>query len=350
MDIGKQIKYYRTQKKVKQEELADYLGVSFQAVSKWENGASTPDIGLLPQIAVYFGITIDELFKMPDEEQFLRIENMAYREEEIEPHTFAYFENFLLSMAQKKEKKERAYVDLALLYNQRALASHKLASQYAKEAFELNPDNKDAWVWYLEANNGVSGDDWYDNHFEVISYFKDFLKRHPDNFLALYGLIENLLVDDEFDEALPYIEQLEKCCKEKRQYMVIQYYGDVAYGKGETEKALELWKKGTQIEPKQWQAFCKMGDRLRKLGRYEEALKYYEECFAMQERPRISDGLYSIAQIEEKLGHYEKAIEAHERILDSLKEDYEVTKGPEVNEQKKEIARLKKLFDNPQKV
>ena len=50
LDIGRQIKTLRLAKGVTQEELAQYLGVSFQAVSKWETEASTPDIALLPEI------------------------------------------------------------------------------------------------------------------------------------------------------------------------------------------------------------------------------------------------------------------------------------------------------------
>ena len=38
--LGNQIKYFRQQKQVKQDELAEYLGVSYQAVSKWETGVS----------------------------------------------------------------------------------------------------------------------------------------------------------------------------------------------------------------------------------------------------------------------------------------------------------------------
>ena len=45
-----------------QEGLAQKLGVTNQAVSKWESGLSCPDIALLPQLADLFGITIDELF------------------------------------------------------------------------------------------------------------------------------------------------------------------------------------------------------------------------------------------------------------------------------------------------
>ena len=45
-----------------QEGLAQKLGVTNQAVSKWESGQSCPDLALLPRIADLFGITIDELF------------------------------------------------------------------------------------------------------------------------------------------------------------------------------------------------------------------------------------------------------------------------------------------------
>lgn len=45
-----------------QEQLASRLGVTFQAVSKWETGTSCPDIQLLPRIADVFGVTLDALF------------------------------------------------------------------------------------------------------------------------------------------------------------------------------------------------------------------------------------------------------------------------------------------------
>ena len=59
--IGNRIAKFRKEKNMTQEELANLLGVSSQAVSKWENDASCPDISLLPQLCEVLGITADEL-------------------------------------------------------------------------------------------------------------------------------------------------------------------------------------------------------------------------------------------------------------------------------------------------
>ena len=67
--IGRQIAENRRAKGLPQEQLAEEFGVSPQAVSKWENGASCPDILILPQLADFFGITVDELLRGPRGEE-----------------------------------------------------------------------------------------------------------------------------------------------------------------------------------------------------------------------------------------------------------------------------------------
>ena len=62
MKIGENIRLLRQRKGLTQEQVAQRLGVTYQAVSKWENGTNTPDIALLPQIAALFGVMIDALF------------------------------------------------------------------------------------------------------------------------------------------------------------------------------------------------------------------------------------------------------------------------------------------------
>lgn len=85
-NISEKIKSLRKEKGVSQEKLAQYLNVSFQAVSKWENGNTYPDISLLPDIARFFGVTVDELLSVEklDEERLY---------EEYEQRTRELFRN-----------------------------------------------------------------------------------------------------------------------------------------------------------------------------------------------------------------------------------------------------------------
>ena len=61
MTIGKRIGLLRKEKNLTQEELASHMGVSPQAVSKWENDQTCPDISALPKLAGLLGVSVDEL-------------------------------------------------------------------------------------------------------------------------------------------------------------------------------------------------------------------------------------------------------------------------------------------------
>ena len=84
--IGSRIAKFRKARGMTQEELANQLGVSSQAVSKWENDASCPDISLLPQLSKVLGITTDQLLtgrndevKMVPAEQRKPLEQLTMR-------------------------------------------------------------------------------------------------------------------------------------------------------------------------------------------------------------------------------------------------------------------------------
>lgn len=59
--LGKKIAALRKQQSLKQEDLARMLNISPQAVSKWENDVSCPDISILPHLAKILSVSIDEL-------------------------------------------------------------------------------------------------------------------------------------------------------------------------------------------------------------------------------------------------------------------------------------------------
>ncbi len=60
-EIGRRISSLRKKHNMTQMELADNLGISFQAVSNWERGITMPDIGKLPELAEIFKVSIDEI-------------------------------------------------------------------------------------------------------------------------------------------------------------------------------------------------------------------------------------------------------------------------------------------------
>lgn len=68
MTLGKRIAALRKEKELKQDDLAGMLDVSPQAVSKWENDQTCPDISLLPKLAQILGVTVDELLSGKREE------------------------------------------------------------------------------------------------------------------------------------------------------------------------------------------------------------------------------------------------------------------------------------------
>ena len=80
--LGKRIKNARTKKNLTQMELADRVGVSYQAVSNWERGGSMPDIAKIPDIARELGLSISELLEEEDHPSAAAAVNKALNDPE----------------------------------------------------------------------------------------------------------------------------------------------------------------------------------------------------------------------------------------------------------------------------
>ena len=81
MTIGKRIGLLRKEKNLTQEELASHMGVSPQAVSKWENDQTCPDISALPKLAKLLGVSVDELLSGKEELPAVRVLPPAERKD-----------------------------------------------------------------------------------------------------------------------------------------------------------------------------------------------------------------------------------------------------------------------------
>ncbi len=82
LTIGEKIKKLRRERDLTQEEVAAHMGISFQAISKWERGDGYPDITMLPALSNYFKISVDELIGMDEITSAKRLEeiNQAWNE------------------------------------------------------------------------------------------------------------------------------------------------------------------------------------------------------------------------------------------------------------------------------
>lgn len=85
LTIGDNLRRLRGRKNVTQERLAEYLGVSCQAVSRWETSTAYPDIELLPELARFFGVSLEELMgcesaEKEAEEKAMEIYNERYKD------------------------------------------------------------------------------------------------------------------------------------------------------------------------------------------------------------------------------------------------------------------------------
>ena len=76
LKIGAKIKALRKAQDITQEKLADYLNISYQAVSKWENGLALPDITLIPALSNFFGVSSDYRLEIDTESSDKVIENV----------------------------------------------------------------------------------------------------------------------------------------------------------------------------------------------------------------------------------------------------------------------------------
>lgn len=92
--IARNINRYRKERGMTQEELARMLGVTFQAVSKWENAQALPDIMLLPQLSRALGTSVDKLLGYVSQDQSVTIYEELYRSEDYywgtKPNTACY--------------------------------------------------------------------------------------------------------------------------------------------------------------------------------------------------------------------------------------------------------------------
>jgi len=313
MEIGTRIKQLRLERSVTQEAPAESLGVSAQAVSKWERGAAAPDIALLPQLSVFFGVRIDDFFALSDETRLQRIERMLDHEGFLSQADFEYAERFLKDLCTEKTDQAVAYRSLACLYNHRAAGYHRKAEGLAKRAIELDPTEHSGHSLLSEAAHGACWDWCENNHHALIDFYYNFVEQNPDYRGGYLWLLDNLIDDGRLDEAERVTEELSRFGED---YRMPLYRGEIAAKRGDIAAAEAAWNQMKEQWPEKWVVWSCIGDGLVKLCRYDEAVEHYRKAAELERAPRYIDNWLSIAEIRRIQKRNQEAAEAYDMVAE----------------------------------
>ncbi len=337
MEMGKEIRRLREDRGITQEALAEALNVTAQSVSKWERGTSMPDVQMLPQIAIYFGVTIDQLFAMAPEQQMERIENRIYSQGLLESAEERQLEQQLAAFSAQPKLAGQANTLLTKLYNHQAEQYRLLAVKYGKEAVEKTDGDRDA-ISELANAWGSYIPDWnVRNHHALIEWFSAYCLRHPGNRAALMWLLDNLIDDRRLTEARQWMEKLTLM---DNTFRVPMYRYMIAQAAGEKDEAAACLDELESMENQEWCRAVTLGDIYTLRQEYDKAIAWYRKGQELQPSPKYTDSAVSIAHIYEILGDAPRAIEAYREQLRLLREEWGIVSGEELDEVERAIRSL----------
>lgn len=337
MNIGRQIREHRLRVGLTQEKLAERLNLSAQAISKWENGSTLPDITLLPEISSIFGVTIDELFDCPEEMHLNRIEAMLEREPLLSRSDFDYAVSRLKEGLEKPDTRARCLGLLAELYQQRSAGYATLAADTAREAIAADPENSGPHKTLFHAERGGMGDWCYANHSRLIEFYQCFTRDHPACRLGYLWLMDNLIADHRLAEAREALTAMQTVADT---YHVPLYAGWIAHAAGNDAKAERCWQEMTNRFADNWLAWFMRADTYAHRAMYPEAIQFCLEAAKRQTPPRYTDVWDTIAQLSLLTGNKAQAREAWQNVLTILREDWQLTEGETVRGYEENLAQL----------
>lgn len=339
--IGDNIKNLRVKTGLSQSELAEKLYITSQAISKWENNTSQPDINLLPDISSIFGVNIDDLFSYSDEKTYSKIENMIEIQNNMDNEAFIKAEKFLLEKLKSKADDYRANSLLGDLYIFYSANLRAKAVFYGKKAFDLNPNSIFDLNTINNASLGIRDDFSVNNHKDLIDYYKKEIKLWGENTNLYEYLIKNLIDDGRFKEAKYYVN----IAKSQTQDKIYEFY-DLYIREKETsfndlsDSYLELSNKYFDNS----NIIYNIANRFSLNGKYESAISLWKKAFECQEKPRYTDYHEAMALSYILMGDKDNAIKMYNEELELLKDEWNITYGYQVDKIKEKIEKLMNTY------
>ncbi|MBR0510860.1 MAG: helix-turn-helix domain-containing protein [Clostridia bacterium] len=344
MEIGKRIRQMRTNKGVTQEELANALNVSNQAVSRWETGITMPDINLLPSIALFFGVTIDEIFNPTPEEKLERLRRrFYYTEDYLSDDEFRSALSFLKEQEGVYDDTADVWHLLAQLYLNRIERDKKIVGKYAKKAMRLDADKSFCVRFLVDTEHAVYTDWDTANHSKTISFLKEMVSRFPDEMRYYCAIIYNLIADRRVKEAEEYIAEFERRFADKEEWVPI-FRAKLALADFRKDDAIAIIEETYRLYPDDEGTVFDIAGFYGEICEYEKAIEFYQKSYDLQESPRTYDALVGIARTYEIMCRYDEAVEAWEKVKENIEKEWGIDEGTQIENADGEIKRIRGLM------
>ena len=328
LKLGAAIKKLRTERGITQEELANRMCVSFQAVSKWETNATTPDIAILPQLALFFGVSIDTLFSMNKDDFIERISKMIRDEYSIAPENFLWAERYLKGLLSEEKQNNNARILLVELYEHRENRDLLACGRLCEEGLLIEPSNI-ALIGKLTRIREKR-----DESDRLIEFFEALYSKNKQNDILVETLIDIYITHGRRDDAASLM-----LSSKKRPIFEI-YQGDIELALGRKDKAIALWRSAANENHRDCELLFKIAERFDNIHDIDAALQLYQQSYEAAPVPKELDALYAQAFLYTKIKKNAEAIDVWKMIIKSLADDYGINDGECVDWAKREIQKL----------
>ena len=291
--IGNKIKELRRSKGMSQKDMADKLGVTSQAVSKWENDGSLPEMTMLPDIASLFGIQIDDLFEYSTEKRYESIEKKLQYGRVMTNMEFENEEAFLIREVEADPTNYHAISLLGDFYGHRAECMYQKSVYYAKRAIDLHPNQKGD---INNINNGNHGKrfDWDTaNHQELIRYWYKLLKTAPENTRVYFYLLDNLIDDGRIEEAKTVLKESYQKNPDELNAFYEVFIKEKQVGFEAVKAEYEALAKANENS---WRILFSIANVFSYNEYFKEAIQMWQKTFDCMPKPRYTDSFEAMAQ------------------------------------------------------
>ena len=281
--LSENLKGLRVAKKLTQEQAAEALNVSAQTISRWECGTTLPDVTKLPELAHFYGVTIDDLFA----ETAVGYENYAQR----------------LAAIYEADRTTENFVRVEQEF--RRMLSHEGGSLDDMRTFGI-------MYQFMMCSCRDNALYWFDRAIqESRGVEPEMYRRTRQQKLRLQMLLGKAeeMVEQQKQELAECPEQADSWVLLVVAEMYAQHY----------EEAYDLVQQAMERFPEEWELTIHACNIARQLEKYPEAIRYADRAIAM--RPAYVDGMYEKSWCYEKMGKHREAGRLCLEIAEALKRD-----------------------------